>query len=286
MNMLDRSKVHPLLKRTLKLPRVLTAKIRLLPDFLIIGAQRCGTTSLQRYLIQHPCVVPAFRKEVHFFDKNLRKGIGWYKEHFPLLAHKYYRTAVLRRGFVTGEATAAYIFYPHAAKKILETVPHARLIVLLRNPIDRAYSHYQHESSLRFEHLSFEEAIKREPERLDGEREKILADENYDSYPYRHYSYLSRGVYVDQLESWTKLFSKEQILILRSEDFFADPATVFHQVVRFLDLPPVDLADYKPYNAREYTTMDAPTRRWLSRFFEPHNRRLYDFLGRNLHWEQ
>ncbi|MGH7797297.1 MAG: sulfotransferase domain-containing protein [Candidatus Binatia bacterium] len=278
-------RLPPFLKGVAKAPRVLTAGIRLLPDFLIIGAQRCGTTSLQRYLIQHPCIAPSFRKEVHFFDRNLKKGVNWYRAHFPSAPHKYYVTTILRRRFLTGEASAAYLFYPHAPKRILETVPRAKLIVLLRNPVDRAYSQYQHEASLRYETLPFEAAIEQEPRRLEGEREKMLCDEGYDSYSYRHHSYLSRGVYADQLAIWMNLFSREQMLILQSEDFFAGPASVFQKVLRFLDLPPWELANFKRYNAREYSTMDGATRRRLIEYFEPHNRRLSELVGRNFSWD-
>jgi hypothetical protein len=263
---------------------VLTAGIRLLPDFLIIGAQRCGTTSLQRYLIQHPCIAPSFRKEVHFFDRNLKKGVGWYRTHFPSAPYKYYVTTILGRSFLTGEASAAYLFYPHAPKKVLQTVPRAKLIVLLRNPVDRAYSQYQHEASLKYETLPFEEALDQEPRRLEGEREKMLIDEGYDSYSYRHHSYLSRGVYADQLAIWMKLFSREQMLILQSEDFFNRPSSVFQKVLQFLDLPPCELREYKTYNAREYSTMNAATRRRLNDYFEPHNRRLRELVGQNFPW--
>lgn len=282
--LLDIQRLPPFLKGVAKAPRVMTARIRLLPDFLIIGAQRCGTTSLQRYLIQHPCVAPSFRKEVHFFDRNLKKGATWYRAHFPSVPYKYFVTYVLRRRFLTGEASAAYLFYPHAPRKIFETVPRVRLIVLLRNPVDRAYSHYQHEVSLKYESLSFDEAIEQEQERLCGEREKMLADQNYDSYNYRHYSYLSRGAYAEQLSNWIKLFSTDQMLILRSEDFFAEPARVFHQVLRFLELPACELAEYKQYNAREYSSMNAATRRRLIDYFEPHNRRLRELVGQNFPW--
>jgi hypothetical protein len=282
--LIDPQPLSPLVKRIIKAPRALTARIRVLPDFLVIGAQRSGTTSLQRYLIQHPCIAAAFRKEVHFFDRNLRKDITWYREHFPSRIYKYYVTTILRRQFMTGEATASYLFYPHAPRLISETLPGIKLIALLRNPVDRAYSHYQHEVGLKYETLSFDDAINQEPQRLDGERERIVADKRYDSYNYDHYSYLSRGLYVDQLKDWMALFPKEQMLILRSEDFFAEPGRILQQVFQFLELPAWALPQYKPYNAREYTTMDAATRNRLSRYFEPHNRRLHDLLGRDFAW--
>lgn len=285
-SLIDPQRLPPFLKGMAKAPRVMTASIRLLPDFLIIGAQRCGTTSLQRYLIQHPCVAPSFRKEVHFFDRNLKKGVAWYRAHFPSMPYKYFVTTVLRRRFLTGEASAAYLFYPHAPKKIFETVPRAKLIVLLRNPVDRAYSQYQHEVSLKYETLPFDEAIEQEAHRLQGEKEKMLVDEGYDSYSYRHHSYLSRGVYADQLAIWMNLFPKDQMLVLKSEDFFGRPSAAFHRVLRFLDLSPCELAEYKPYNAREYASMNPATRKRLMDYFEPHNRRLRELVGQDFAWNQ
>jgi hypothetical protein len=273
------------IKRVLKAPRYATAGLRLLPDFVIIGAQRCGTTSLHRYLVEHPDIVPAFRKEIHFFDRNLRKGTRWYREHFPSALYRSYATRVLGRRFLTGEATAAYLFYPHAPRRMAETVPAARLIVLLRNPVDRALSHYQHEVANGHETLSFEESIAREPERLAGERERIVADENYDGFEYRHHSYLSRGRYAEQLELWLRRFPRRQMLFVRSEDFFAEPGLVLAEVVRFLGLPPTTLRQYPKYNHRDYAKMSPATREQLHDYFAPHNRRLAALLGRDFGWD-
>jgi hypothetical protein len=164
-----------------------------IPRFIIIGAQRCGTTSLYSYLIGHPYVASALQKEIHFFDLNFKKGVSWYRTQFPQLGEQ---------GFITGEGSPYYIFHPHVPKRIFDTVPRAKLILLLRNPVDRAYSHYHHEVKLGVEPLSFEDAIDREEERLHGQGEKIIADESYYSFNHQHYSYLCRGVYAYQLTVW------------------------------------------------------------------------------------
>jgi len=256
-----------------------------MPDFIIIGAQRCGTTSLYNYLMEHPNVVPAFRKEVHFFDNHFSKGITWYRSHFPFAIHKHYAKRIRHQDFITGEATPYYIFHPHAPQRVLETVPRVKLIVLLRNPVDRAYSHYHHEVKMGGETLSFEDAIEREQEKLPVEMAKMLEDKNYNSFDHQKYSYLSRGIYVDQLENWTSFFHREQILVLKSEDFFNDPATTLEQVIEFLSLPNWKLSnEYKEYNRAHYPEMDAATRERLSDYFEPHNQRLYEYLGVNLGW--
>jgi len=264
--------------------RVLTSPIRVMPDFLIIGAAKCGTTSLYSYLIQHPCVAPAFKKEVYFFDDKFRRGFTWYRSQFPTCFEKYYARQIGRKDFVTGEATPCYLFHPHVPKRIFERIPKVKLIVLLRNPVNRAYSYYNMKVRQGYETLSFQEAIEREQQRLCGELEKMLEDENYFSFNRQHYSYLSRGIYVDQLKTWVNFFSEEQFLILKTEDFYRDPSKVFKQVLEFLSLPSWELKEYKKLNYVPYPKMDATTRKCLIEYFEPHNQRLYEFLGVNFGW--
>src|SRR5438067_227401 len=141
-----------------KFYRGMTHSWRLLPDFLIIGTQRGGTTSLYHYLKTHPCVESATTSDTHFFDKKFSKGLGWYRGHFPTWMEKYYAQMRGQR-FVTGEASSSYLFHPHVPKRVVQVLPHVKLIVLLRNPVDRAYSQYYHAIELGHETLSFEEAI-------------------------------------------------------------------------------------------------------------------------------
>jgi hypothetical protein len=273
-----------------KLYRGITAPWRLLPDFLIIGTQRGGTTSLYHYLQAHPCLKPTTTKEVHFFDRKYRKGLLWYRGHFPLVWEKVYAQRVQKRAFVTGEASPAYLFHPHVHKRIAQALPHVKLIVLLRNPVDRAYSQYYHSLELGLETRSFEEAIQDEAQRTIQEREKILKDEHYQSYVYRHHSYLTRGIYVDQLQAWMRFFSREQFLILKSENLYTDPAAVVKEVYSFLDLPITEFSsgkkEYKQLNNTNYSKMDAALRTRLIEYFRPHNARLYDFLGVNFAWDK
>src|SRR5215467_6288621 len=177
----------------------MTSSLRLLPDFLIIGGQRCGTTSLYYYLTDQPCVYPAATKEVHFFDDHFASGIDWYRAQFPTSAYKNYVERVRHQHFLTGEASPYYLFHPHAPRRISAALLYVKLIVLLRNPVDRAFSHYWLEVKGRYESLSFEEAIRCEQERIAGECEKMVNDENYHSFKYRRFSYLTRGIYIDQI---------------------------------------------------------------------------------------
>lgn len=257
--------------------RRVTARWRALPDFVIIGAQRCGTTSLYNYVADHPGVASAFMKETHFFDLHFSKGLGWYRAHFPLASH--------RPRQIIGEATPYYLYYPHAARRVRAAMPGAKLIVLLRNPIDRAYSHYNHEVSMGAESLSFEDALAREESVLPAETARVVADEGYRSYAHFHYSYLARGIYADQLEPWTSLFPREELLVIRSEDFYADPATVVGQVFGFLGLPAWASGVYKKYNLAHYVDMNPATRERLAAFYRPHNLRLYKNLGKDFGWD-
>jgi len=261
--------------------RLSTRQMRTLPDFLIIGGQKCGTSSFYRNLVKHPAIVPAFEKEIYFFNGKFHKGINWYRTHFPLLPYKYYVTKICRQKFLTGEATPGYIFHPH-----VEALPHVKIIILLRNPVDRAYSHYYHEVRKKRETLSFEDAIKAEEERLRGEFEKLIKNERYKSFNYIHYSYLARGIYVDQLQRWNNFFKKEQILLLKSEDFFRDPQTSFDQALQFLGLPGWQVNDFRKAHVGYYPKMDTAIRNRLLNYFEPHNHKLYEYLGINFGWDE
>ncbi len=273
-----------------KLYRGATASLRVLPDFLIIGTQRGGTTSLYRYLKAHPCIAAPSYKDVHFFDRRYRKGLLWYRGHFPTVWEKAYAQHVLRRPFLTGEASPSYLFHPYAPQRVAQTLPHVKLIALLRNPVSRAYSQYHHAVELGFETRSMEEALRDEEELVAREREKILKDEYYYSDEYKHRSYLTKGIYVDQLQEWMRFIPREQFLILKSEDLYKNAVATFKQVLTFLNLPDNELAvekpDYKQYNTNTYTSkLDAAMRTRLVEYFKPHNARLYEFLGVDLGWD-
>lgn len=260
--------------------RLLTSPLRVLPDFLILGAQKAGTTSLHAYLGAHPKIAPALAKEIHFLDYNYARGEAWYRAHFPTRLEKW------RGAFqLTGEGSPYYLFYPHAAWRAKQLMPHAKLLVLLRNPVDRAYSHYHHQVRLGLETLSFEDAIEQEAERLVGEFEKILADDEYYSFNYQNYSYLARGMYAAQLERWFKHFPREQFLILSSRDFLQQPAHELQRVLDFIDAPRWQPQTFHSSNEGKYEMMNEDTRARLVEFFAPHNARLDELLGIHFEWD-
>jgi sulfotransferase family protein len=262
--------------------RLTTAPVRTLPDFLIIGAQKCGTTFLYQLLVQHPHVKPAFAKEVHYFDLNFERGDNWYRSHFPLQMRN-------SRTCITGEASPYYLFHPHAPRRASAVVPDAKLVVLLRNPVDRAYSHYQHQVKRVIkgqtpETLPFEEAIEVEERILPGEVSKMLQNEYYASSTHRARSYLSRGIYIDQLLAWSRFFQRKRMLILKSEDLFSDTTNVLERMLDFLEIPHWAPETYSIPNKREYTGVSPLIRQRLDEYYKPHNQRLYEYLGVDLGW--
>jgi hypothetical protein len=277
---------RPTILETMKAPlrrlrsdyRTLTAPLRGLPSALIIGAQRSGTTSLFNYLVRHPDVRPPFGKEIHYFDLHYARGFRWYRGRFPY----GYR---LRGGALTLDASPYYLMHPQAPERAARLLPDVKLVVLLRNPVDRAFSHYQHEVRDGRETLSFGEAIEKEPERLAGEEERLRADAGYYSYNHHRYSYTRRGQYIEQLRRWAKYFPRARLLVLQSERLFRDPAVAIGAVHEFLGLRPHRGETYKPFLQGKYDReMPAELRHRLVTHFEPYNRELYQWLGQEFDW--
>ena len=261
-----------------------TGALRVLPDFVIIGAQKAGTSSLYRYLASHPSVAPAARKEVHYFDWAFERGTSWYRAHFPTALYRRVFDATTRRRLLVGEASPYYLFHPHVPRRLRALLPQAKLIVLLRDPVERTLSSYHHQVRRGRESLPFDDAIARETDRLAAEVERLQQDELYKSAVHRNFSYLARGIYADQLALWFEHFPRDQFLILRSEDFFNDTATIFREVLDYLQLPAWQPESFRRFNAADYPPMDAETRRQLVEYFAPHNARLYELLQRDFEW--
>jgi Sulfotransferase domain len=263
-----------------------TGSLRVLPDYLLIGEARCGTTSYFKYLVRHPNVGPVITKEVQYFSDHFDRGPAWYRGHFPTRA---YATIVRRRTgapMIAGEASPFYLFHPLAGERILETLPDVKLLVILRDPVKRAYSLYRQQVDLGNETLSFSEAIAREPERLRGEIERMRSDPHYFSGEVKFHSYVARGDYATSLERWFGYFPRERFLIVRAEDLFDDPAGVMAETHRFLGLPPFADQGYPRLNEGSASShaMDPDDARGLrERYAEP-NARLATLLGRDLGW--
>ena len=213
--------------------RLPTARLRVLPDFLVIGAQRAGTSSLYRYLGAHPDIAPSLRKETEYFSRCFDRDIDWYRAHFPLAARR--RVARLRGApLVTFEATPDYLMHPLAAGRVASVLPDVKLVALLRDPAERALSHWQHMVLLGYEDLPFSEALAREEERITPDLERLEVEPTYDPRALLRFSYAHRGFYDMHLARWLRSFPSERFLVLDSESLYRDPAEVCRRVAAFV----------------------------------------------------
>lgn len=277
--------MHPTFTRTLRLFGLLEAgrraelRLRLrqpraLPDAAIIGAQKCGTSSLHNYLTQQPGVIAPLRKEVHYFDLNYGRGEAWYRANFGRIG----------QAGVNIDSSPYYLFHPAVPARMHALLPEARLIVLLRDPVRRAYSHYRDECHKGREELSFESAIDAEAARLGRAEQQLASGEIERSREHQLHSYLARGRYAEQLERWLALYPRRQLLVLGFETLAADPLGTLNEALAFLGLPPATTARLGARNARRYPPMSPATAERLAAYFEPHNRRLEALLGRSMGW--
>jgi hypothetical protein len=265
--------------------RTTTCGARVLPDFLLLGGQRCGSTSLYTMLCGHPQVRAAAAKEPHFFDNHHLRGEAFYRRVFPLSADMRARGRLAGRPMVTGEATTHYLSHPAVPGRVAAMLPQLRLIAILRDPVERAYSHYQLAVRNGREPLTFEQALEAEDARLAGEYDRLMSDPSYLGEAYNLQCYRTRGLYLDQLERWWAAFPPQRLLVLRSEDMFADPAAVYSQAIDFLGLEPDPRDRFEARNRVSYSSMPEPARDALRRFYAEPNRRLEQRLGRELHWQ-
>ncbi len=245
-----------------------------LPNFIILGAQKAGTSSLYHYLIQHPEISSAVKKEIHFFDFKYNKGLNWYKSNFDNTKK------------ITGEATPNYFFYPNACERIYEHLPGIKLIVLLRNPVERAISHYYHNIKVKREPLDIRHAFNFEKTRLNIDYQKLKADKNYIAYHYMYFSYKAKGIYYKQLQKYFKYFNKNQFFIIQSERFFNNPELILLNLWKYLGVNENFIPnDLEPVN-KSKIKKDVPEKFYkeLIEFYKPYNEKLYNLLGYEYDW--
>ncbi len=288
-----------------------TSFLRTLPDFLIIGIAKSGTTSLYGLISAHPNVVPARVKEVHYFtdSRHYEMGTLWYRAKFPSVLYKRW-LALRRHGqkILSGEASSTYLFHPMVPGRAKALLPDVKLIVILRNPVDRAYSEYHMQIRDRYESLTFEDAIEAEKDRISYEMERVRSDPQFYWSNLHHYSYLQKGHYAEQLTRWFRYYDKDRFLILTMEELEADQRGVLDRVFEFLGLEPFDVSGLdslpshswtkqfirKPsdetdrglLNAYSYGAMKPKTRAMLLDYFKPHNKRLSELLQRDFDWDR
>lgn len=231
-----------------------TAPFRATPDLLIIGAPRCGTTSLFWALATHPGLAVPWEKEVHFFDDRYRRGSLWYRAHFAL------RATVRRRSQQVFEATPSYLNHPDVPARVHQLCPDARLLVLLRNPGERAYSEWALHRSLGWEKEQFTSAAAsslRQPPPMPGE---ARPDEC---------GYLRNSRYTEDLDRWIALYRSDQLLVVTFEDLTSKPTDILHRILRFAGLDEDVPLTFPSMNARSRIPLDTSLRAQLDAYFMP-----------------
>ncbi|MGO4257211.1 sulfotransferase [Marmoricola sp. RAF53] len=276
-----------LLAGAIRTAGTVSADLRPLPDFLIVGAKRAGTTTLWRMLLEHPQVMPMVpraqhRKSSDYFVPHHHRGPRWYAGHFPTAAarHRYAGGARV----VCGEASPLYLFDPRVPARVRALLPGVRVVVLLRDPVERAFSHHRERVQQGVEGLTFPDALAAEPYRTSGELDRMRADPRHPGTLRDWFGYRERGRYLDQLEPWYAAFGADQVQVLLSEDLYADPGSVVAQVHEHLGVVPQRTAA-RHENLTRSSPMPADTRAELRDYYRPHNEALAAFLGRTPRWQ-
>lgn len=237
------------------------------PDFIIIGATKCGTTSLFSYLSQHPKVLSPHRKEINFFNHNFNLGIPWYLAQFPAIADS--------PDFITGEASPSYIYKEQVVNRIKQLFPDIKLIAMLRNPVERTISEYYHAANHGIEKRSLEEIIKIEQEQL----KTFSRSEAMETF-----GYLKNSIYIEKIAKWMNTFPAENILIIESESFFQDTASIMKEVFQFIGISYQKSDRHIAYNVGTYPSVSPDIRQRLKDFFIPYNQELEKYLARKFNW--
>ena len=268
------SSYHRFFKRGLS---GITSSSRVLPNFIIIGTVRSASTSLYYNICEHPSVLEAAYDEIGFFDSNFHLGINWYRSMFPTQKEMNKIRKETKFG-ITGEDTPFYFWKKEASQRIHEILPNIKLIVICRNPIDRAYSNYNLGLRKKTEELSFEEAIDTETKFMENHTFRECLDRNR--------SYLIKGHYKKQLEIWYEIFSTKQIHIVSTEEMQDDPQKTLIDIYRFLDLPDYNIKNPQRQKSAEYKKMNDETRKKLLDYYKPYNDEFFKIIQKKFEWDK
>ena len=278
--------VRELVKSGIRRYATATAPWRRGPDFLVIGAKRGGTTTLYDALVRHPGVGPLLPriqriKSPHYFDLFHDRGPAWYRSHFPLTL-----AGSGGRWRLVGEAAPYLLYHPCSPQWVAQEAPGVRLVAMLRDPVERAFSHHWDRVKNGVETLSFLDAVEAEAERLAGEEEALLRDPERPRHAHEHFSYLDRGHYDVQLRRWLDAVPGDRLLVMRSEDFYADPAAGFADTCAFLGLDAWTPEEFGRHHAHtDRPKVEPAVRERLWAHFEGSTQRLADLLGTSPWWD-
>ncbi len=261
----------------------ITGFIRVIPDFLVIGAKRCGTTSLYQHLPEHPCISKSPYDNMGFFNDNFHLGINWYKSFFPTI---FTRNKIKSKfgNCLTFDVTTTYMEEESTANNVYQTKPNMKIIVILRNPVDRAYSQYHLNVREKVEKRSFEEVIEENMNRLDKEsherheiKPQFLAEKN---------NYLKKGLYAQQLRHWLKIFPRKNILIMSTDEFESNQQTIYNKIFGFLNICQFEIKNTEKMEKGNYTPMESETRSLLLDYFRSYNNELFKLIDKKFDWEK
>lgn len=271
----------------IRLATTASAPLRPGPDLLVVGAKRSGTTFAWSALLDHPQVmacVPAAQhvKSPHWFTRHRDRSEAWYRGHFPTAAAKR-RHVAAHGAALTVEADPMYLWDPRVASHARAVLPDARVVVLLRDPVDRACSHHRERTKAGVESLTLAEALAAEAGRTAGELERMAEHPSYDARALDWYSYRARGEYAPQVARWIAAYGTDRVLVLRSEDMYADPVATLGRIQDF-----AGLERRAPASTRRNTApgarIDPGLAAELRAHYEPHNKELARLLGTPVWW--
>ena len=263
----------------------ITGFIRVIPDFLVIGAKRCGTTSLYQHLSEHPCISRSPRDNIGFFNENYHLGINWYKSLFPTVFYKK-KMESKNKHCLFFDVTSTYMEEELTAKNVYEVNPNQKIIVILRNPVDRAYSHYHVNVKEKSEKRSFEDAVFEEMNRIKSERIIQNKNKNLRVFTPNNIHYLKKGFYALQLKSWFKIFPREQILVLSTEEFQEDQNLIYKKIFDFLNIPNMKIKNTEKMEKGNYIPMKDETRKLLLDYFRQYNYELFELINNEFDWKK
>ena len=263
----------------------ITGFIRVIPDFLVIGAKRCGTTSLYQHLSEHPCISRSPHDNIGFFNENYHLGINWYKSLFPTVFYKK-KMESKNKQCLFFDVTSTYMEEELTAKNIYEVNPNQKIIVILRNPVDRAYSHYHVNVKEKSEKRSFEDAVFEEMNRIKSERIIQNKNKNLRVFTPNNIHYLKKGFYALQLKSWFKIFPREQILVLSTEEFQEDQNLIYKKIFDFLNIPNMKIKSIEKMEKGNYIPMKHDTRNLLLDYFRQCNHELFELINSEFDWKK
>jgi hypothetical protein len=261
----------------------ITGFIRVIPDFLVIGAKRCGTTSLYQHLPEHPCISKSPHDNMGFFNDNFHLGVNWYKSFFPTT---FTRKKIKSKfgDFLAFDVTTKYMEEESTANNVYQTKPNMKIIIILRNPVDRAYSQYHLSVRQTAERRSFEDVVEENMNRLNKE-----SHEHYEIKPKfsaKEDNYLKKGLYALQLRYWLKIFPRENILIVSTEEFESNQQIIYNKIFEFLNISKFEVKNTKKMQKGNYPPIKSETRNLLLDYFRPHNHELFELINMEFDWDK